>query len=164
MSHHNPAVWTYTCPGSGDQVIQSLQMWGKSNGGTAGYGRIGIYDHDGATLLCQSESVLVNSTTAQWWGTTSPANTAPANHVLTGGAYYILAYHWSSTDVLCGSDSGANFWCKYNAQSYASGFPASLSTGSNQANKYGIRCGVDPAASGLSIPVAMRSYRQRRIA
>jgi hypothetical protein len=157
LIRNKTSVLEYTCPGSGNQTIQELSSYVKSNGGTAGYIRTGIYNADGSTLLCSSESLIVDSTSPSWIGTTSPASTSPANYNLVGGTKYILAQHWSSPDVLIAYDGWSDYYNTYEARSYASGFPASLAAGVELALRMCIRCGVDPAASGLSIPVATAS-------
>jgi len=139
------AIWL--CPGSGNQNILTLGFWGKSGGGVPGDARCAIYDSSD-NLVCQhSAAVSINSTTAQWW---CEAQGFTGTTVLTGGAYYKIGLTTDVVDTTYGYSSNEGD-CTYGSVSYTAGWPATRTDG-GAAQRAHIRCLVEAAAGGLSIP------------
>ena len=155
---HNPAVVAYNCPGSGNQTIQELSAHVRYNSAATYHVRICVYSAAGA-LLCQSESAVVDNATYAWKGTTNPANTDPANYNLVGGTQYILCLHIENADTRIAYAVLTAAMKKTTNYPYSGGPAATLPAGNNYIANFSIRCGVDAAAGGLSIPVA-RPYTQ----
>jgi hypothetical protein len=84
------------------------------------------------------------------------------NPQLIGGIDYILC---ASSDTGYGKiayDSAISGDCTKINTEYTGGYPAIIDNGNDTTILPGIRCGVDPAAGGLSIPIAMENYKFRR--
>jgi hypothetical protein len=151
----------FDCPGSGNQTVVSLGLHAKSGGGTPGNVRIAIYTAAHSLIAQGSAEISVNSVTHQWWEHTAFVDSggSPISPVLTGGVQYDLVFGGDSNDVYIARDFGSSGDYTCGPTDYTGGFPATLNDGDNTVWLVNIRCGVDPAGGGLSIPVAMH-YRR----
>ena len=141
----------FTCPGSGNQVVKELSIYAKSAGGTPGNIQVAIFDSSHNLLGQGVAEVTVDSTIAAWVGHLTQADITPNPLTIVGGTQYDLAFAQDSNDVQYNYTTGSAGDYTYGTTDYTGGFPATLNDGSDSVNKRPIRCGVDPAAGGLSI-------------
>ena len=157
----------FSIPGSGTQVIKDLCVYSKSYGGTPANLRVALYKHPDNSKICEGfAQILINNITARWWGHGPGLDNAlnPSAPEVTAGDLVDLAFSQDGDDImLYGVDGGAAEYFNVDWTDYTEGFPATYADPTDQ-RQYGwnIRCGVEAAAGGLSIPVAMDIYRQRR--
>jgi hypothetical protein len=151
---HNPAVFVYTCPGSGNQTIKELSAYVHYGSVSTYHIAVAAYSAAGA-LLCKSPSTVVDNPAYAWKGVTDPAQTSPANYNLTGGVQYCLAALIENNDTHFGYDTATGNNVEAASSAYGSGPPATLPSGTPGTEKYCIRCGVDPA-SGAFAPILSR--------
>jgi hypothetical protein len=152
---------TIACPGSGSQIVKELSMLSYGDGATAL--RMGLYD-SGGNLICQGSGPFYpTGDSLTWQGHLTQSNITPNPCTLTGGAQYNLAFSNTSYGDFHYSYSLPGGNQRYSCSGdYTGGMPDSLPSGTASANFDCMRCGVDPAAGGLSIPVAIRTYRNLR--
>ena len=150
------AVVPFTCPGSGNQDVVAL---GHYCYGSSASIRCAVYSTDGNTRYAQGNAGVTPAASAAWAVHSGITQDSP----LTGGNNYMLVVS-SSGIISNGYATVASNGCKYASGDYvAGGFPATLSLSSGYTHLPIVRCGVDAAAGGgLSIPVAMANYRERR--
>jgi len=158
---NNNANIQYTCPGTGQQSVKELGIRMLSG---AAIIRLAVYNTSGS-LLMQGASTLSFSSDG-WHNHTSFVDgslDAIASPELTGGTNYILSAGLSTGGLQIYKTSVTSGHAKYVTGDITAGFPASLASGSDAASEWSLRCGVEPVSSSLSIPVAMASYRRRRM-
>ncbi len=136
------------CPGSGVQNVVSLEWDVKSAGGTPGHIRCAVYDTNDLLLFEGSAEITVSSTIRGWVGHIA---FSPANPTLVGGTTYRLAATADSADVVFYYGLGSFGDSFYGLVDYTAAFPANIG-GSAGSAILNIRCGVEAAAGGLSIP------------
>lgn len=137
----------FTCPGSGPQTIVELAIYAKKMTNNAPT-RVAIYDTS-LNKICQGDAAItINSETEQWWTHTSFTGTTQ----IVGGTDYVLAIAWGATNfyLYCDTTNGSDGDYEYVGADYTGGFPATLVPDFTGSRLYCIRCGVDPAAGGLS--------------
>lgn len=137
---------TFVCPGSGVQNVESLKLFGKSNGGTPGYMRMAVYDGSKNLVFQHASKFLVIGSVSTWQGDTS---FSPSSPTLTGGASYYIANSWDTSN-----DMQVYYRTVTSAMRYISpytyyndGFPASFTGAANLSREYSVRCGVEPAVA-----------------
>lgn len=155
----------YSCPGSGSQNIQELSLYGYRSGNPVNI-RLGVYSSNGLSLIAEGVAEVAVNTTPGWQGHMTQASVKAAGGsspgVLVGGTSYKFCF---TTDLGASSmrvSYGSGNIHYLSDADYTGGMPANLSSLTSTASEqFHMRCGVDPVA-GLSIPVAMRTYRNRR--
>ena len=156
-------VTGFTCPGSGNQQVTELSFHGYLVAGAPNI-RLALYNTSDA-LLCQgSAEVPVAGASGSWQGHIGAANITPNPCIITGGVQYDIAVSWdcdASNTLRAYYVVGSSGDYTYLAVDYTGGFPDPLADATDGGSRWAIRCGVDPAA-GLSIPVAMMTYREKR--
>lgn len=90
----------YTCPGTGDQYVESLEAYLKNTGRV----RLAIYSADLSTLICQGYAQATIGSSAGWIGHTifADKNGKRIIPVLQGGTNYYLVhcYDYDPTNQL----------------------------------------------------------------
>jgi hypothetical protein len=131
-----------TCPGSGNQTIDSIG--GRlSDGGEGLKFRCAIYTSNGATLLTSGAAKKDQPDAEAWAEQTNAELSSPP--YLIGGTNYLIVVSVDSTNFRV-AGSGASVIST--ASSYVDGFPSSISLGTSEEYPECIRCGVSPAAVG----------------
>lgn len=136
----------YTCPGSGNQTVLDLKVYGRNATGNV---RVGIYS--GTTLVCEGNAkVAIASNT--WCGHTNTSLTWHNGYsYLTGGNTYIIAVASDAGCQWLGTSGAASGTSKYGSGS-ADGLPDPLPAGTNYTwSVLAFRCGVEPAATAQSV-------------
>jgi hypothetical protein len=135
----------FTCPGTGDFNVTSIEAQIKSAGSGTGHFRCAVYSVNRQTLYAQhsAEIDVPNTwTTATWRGGSQGIT---QNATLTGGTKYWLVVTYDAGDVLPGwsSYNGSNK-AGYGGTDHTGGFPAPFSgTYSSYQVDWSIRVGVD---------------------
>lgn len=133
---------TYTCPGSGEQDILDLAVRAYGSSGSI---RVAVYSSAGSLMAQHTNPVNVGGSVA--WVGAGAAITKVAN--LTGGATYKLEVQPSSDSVYWAfTENSGNGNTSY---SYGA-FPSTLPSMDGYIRHPIMRCGVDTAAGGASIP------------
>jgi hypothetical protein len=150
VSYYQPlgkASWitrnrTYQCPGTGTRTIDSLELYGKSDG-TNGDFRVSMWN-TADVLQCQgSAAKTITSTTPQWWAHAALTGTCTC----VGGAYYKIGLGVGTTDHVKGAytvgTTGDSKYYAPGATDYAaSGWSTFPDGGANVSIRYRIRAHV----------------------
>ena len=149
------------CPGSGNQIIKELSGWITSAGG--GNFRLAIYSADRSTKIAEGAEEIEATDGWAWQGHLTQVSITPNPATLVGGTTYVIGESFDKNDPHTKCENKSSTY-GYARADYTGGWPASLGDGTEEgAWLWAMRCGVDPeAGGGLSIPVAMDIYRQRR--
>jgi len=153
---------SYTCPGSGNQVISELSCYVKINSGTPSI-RLGLYNSSGS-LVCQgAAAVALSGSSYSWQGHMSQAALTPNPYNLTGGATYRFGISGSGPETgVRSTPDGATGDTHYATSSYTSGgWPASIPSGTGYHYWIVWRANVNPPASGALPPHILRPYHNR---
>lgn len=165
--------YSFVCPGSGNQTLDSLEAYVRSTSGATVYARLAIYAGAGASrgnLVAQGATdISVSSTDYAWRSTTSfkdKDGNALASVTLTGGSTYTLAMSWSGSALASGRVAVTSGEGKYLSGNYtaanSANFPETLADGNNLTLIYTVRAGVTSASSSAAIPVFLNLQRQLR--
>jgi len=130
-----------TCPGSGNQTIDSIGGRLYDSGGGLKF-RCAIYTSDGATLLTSGTAKKDQPDTEAWAEQTNAELSSPPH--LVGGTNYLIVVSVDSTNFRIAVDGAS---VNSTASSYVDGFPSSISLGTSETYPECIRCGVTPAAA-----------------
>lgn len=145
----NKSTVFYACPGTGDQTVDYFKFYGRHSSGATNI-KIAIYSTDLSTLIGQSETTSINSSTAQWW-TLNPSGTI----TLTGGTSYAFAFSISSTNgdnLYFYYKTTTSGYCGQQSGNYTeTGFPSSLTLGTNITREPAILVGVSAASSEYTV-------------
>lgn len=149
------SVVPFTCPGTGQRTLSSLEVYAKTRGSPHGNVRMALFRFDIYTgtniLICQwNAEVLVNSATEQWWGGSTPLT---GTTTLTGGLKYLIVVSTDSASGLVnlGYTSLTNASDSNSTDYTNSGFADGLS-GSGSTMRVAVRATVQ--AGGGSPPYA----------
>jgi len=154
---NNPSDIAYTCPNSGTQIVVELAT--RCYTTDAGNVRVALYTTAGV-LVCQAATESAAPGSADWvvWTSFTDAVGDPiTDPEITGGTDYILMVTADGGTVYVRYNAVTSGYARYAAGDLTGGFPADVSgsfPGSATGAERCIRCGVDPAAGGLSIPIA----------
>lgn len=133
----------YTCPGSGNKLVQELSAMMYPTGGLTGIIRLGIYDSTGTTLLGQGiSSTSVIGTFDNWQGHMTPASLSVNPLILVGGTDYILALTIGGITCYSTHVDETRSNGSYNLTDYTGGLPAAVPSITGSYYMYPIRCGV----------------------
>lgn len=137
-----------TCPGSGDQTIRQISVYGFDAATPGATVRLGVYNTSNE-LVADCGTASLTATSAAW---TSVGDGSTSNlGTLTGGTDYYLACAFSgaagSYAVICYT-TGSGTEGKYvPTTDYGAGLPATLPSSSSEAKKWIIRVGVEAATA-----------------
>jgi hypothetical protein len=157
----------YICPGSGTQNVVELSCFMKSfnDSPTTGQGRLAVYNSS-YNLVFQTTLLSATSNTPSWIGLTTGFLDSALNVIsptFTSGQIYYLAFSGgpkSARYAYRHTTSGDSYY-QNNTYYGTDGYPTSINLATwyqDDDYQYAIRCGVDPAAGGVSIPVVMDHY------
>jgi len=157
---------SYTCPGSGNQVISELSCYVRINSGSPSI-RLALYNA-GGSLVCQgAAAVAVTGGGAySWQGHMNQAAMTPNPCTLTGGAAYRFGISGSGPETgVRSTPDGSSGDTQYASSSYTSGgWPASIPSGTGYNYWIIWRADVNPeAVKSLPPFITTPSYRANHI-
>ena len=143
------------CPGSGTKTIVEMGAYVSYSGGSGNQVRIAIYNAGtgtgggtNATFVAQTALVNVPGTSLGWAEATSGflnQSLSPITPTITGGNLYLLVITETSVGgtISFGYGTVASSNNMYLSGNYSSGFPATITLGSNDGTEFpDIRIGV----------------------
>lgn len=144
----------YTCPGTGDQTVDSMEMYTRRYSAFANI-RLAVYSNASpAALQCQGAAEVAIDTTASWDGHVGAANISPNPTTLSGGTSYRFAITTDNQIYFYANNLGFTSLWKYSATDKTGGWDASLEIPSNNdyctTTGWAMRVGVT-AAGGISV-------------
>lgn len=143
----------FTCPGTGNQDVQSMEIQCFSNGSATARVNIAVYSLNGLTRLAYGTADIgaaFTPTTFAWQGYTSPAQITQSAALVGGTTYKLYAQSVIGTDnITLGYYSGAANATGYHT-SATTGAPSAIpSKDANYSLQYPlIRIGVQPTGGG----------------
>lgn len=154
-----------TCPGTGNQDIKNLAAYVRYYSGGSGSFRLAVYRASDSALVCHGTNPVSFPSGWAWTGH-DPATdiTWVIGTTLVGGTKYKLAITASGTNIIVAVDGGktsGDFASESGLHYVSNPFPSTIPSLTNNTNWFSIRCGVDAAASSISIPVMMQARRRR---
>jgi hypothetical protein len=85
----------------------------------------------------------------------------PNPATITGGTVYIITISTDAAQYVRGKTGGIKFK-RFEADYTDTGFPADLGIdGDTEVEEFCVRCGVEAAAGGSIVPLAMHHYKQQ---
>jgi hypothetical protein len=142
-----PYTGSFTCPGSGNQVVKEL----SSKVGTTGNIRLCIYNAGSpfAKKVEGTGEVAVSGGTTTWQGHMTQASMTPNPATLTGGANYILAMASDNSSTVISYNASPTYDTDLNFADYTGGLPSAPPSSDGQSGSdFLIRCGVDQEVAG----------------
>lgn len=155
----------YACPGTGAQTVKALEFKTEWTTEASTEISMGIYPAGGGgNLICETTAKKFTGLTATpvWVGWNNTEITWYVGTTLTGGTTYVLAIASDATIYPQCTESLPNGTWHYNFGDVAGALTTPEPAGNDHTTEVDLRCGVEPAASGVSIPLLMGTYRRRR--
>jgi hypothetical protein len=152
------------CPGSGAQAIKDLAVFARYYSGGSGNARCAVYRAADRVLIAYSSAVKAISGGWAWvsWNDTEITYSGSFTS-LTGGVAYWLVATGNGTNILVALTTGHTSGdCAGIAADYTGGFPDPIAAGTANDYWYQIKCGVEAAAGGSIVPLAMHHYKLQR--
>jgi hypothetical protein len=138
---------TYTCPGTGNQILRELGVYIKNGEGNP-LVRVGIYYENGTLLAQGTQSNPVMHDQYSW--VTHDRYYLPENVILVGGQNYKFAmyngYYSAGTTIMRYQTGGSSGDVKYitSPTDYSGGLPTTLPSGDDWSGWWCFRAGVEP--------------------
>jgi hypothetical protein len=143
---NNPVWYSFTCPGTGNQIIKELSVYCRLKTGSSNI-RVAIYDATGNTLIAQGTAEVAVGAGAAWYGHLTQGDITPNPATLVGGMTYRIAMTADGDSVsnniwLSLGDDYTGFYS--DAAEYTGGFPTPFPLSGYTTLGCGcVRCGVD---------------------
>jgi len=152
---------TYTCPGSGTQVIQEISADLKN---VTNYNiRLAVYNTAGTTLIAQgTAAVAVTGATDSWQGHLVPTSITPNPANLTGGTNYLIVVSSSGDMQTNHATNGGGTDGSFASVDETGGYPASLPGSSASSILFPVRVGVSPPASSSGLSIGSSAFHPGR--
>lgn len=141
----NTANTTYTCPGSGSVLLESIEAYVKSNDTINNVSlRLAIYDTSNNLVAQGSAAVTFASDTPAWRGHSNHALISGDPKYLTGGTSYkfALTVNPGAVNIYVYYTAGTSGDYKTDSTDYTGGFPSTIAPATNNLALIGIRASV----------------------